>query len=127
MSHFKFAIIPFIIYLVIGCDPKPERDSAYFTNSSKDLVYVMYSLSLLTIKDALDYKNRDWYIVLPDETIEFKYIHPDYKLYVLIYKPETFKKYTLEELIENDIIDYRYEFTYEELEARDFTITFTGD
>ncbi len=46
---------------------------------------------------------------------------------MLIYKPETLKKYSREELIENDIADYRYEFTYEELEARDFTITFTGD
>ncbi len=45
---------------------------------------------------------------------------------MLIYKPETLKKYSREELIENDIADYRYEFTYEELEARDLFVLLTA-
>jgi len=71
----------------------------------------------------------EWHVINTEETHTgyYMYVHKGGSLYVLIYKPETLKKYTREELIENDIADYRYTFTYDELEARDFTITFTGD
>lgn len=127
MTKIKLVISLLLAILAIsqGCrHSEPVRISYYLTNSSPELIYIRFND--VTAEGKLVY-GVGWHVALPNETIEKKYVYPGEKYIILIYKPETPKKYSREELIENDIADYRYEFTYEELEARDFTITFTGD
>ena len=45
----------------------------------------------------------------------------------LIFKESTINKYSHRELVEQDIYDKRYDLTYDELVAMNFTITYTGD
>ena len=48
-------------------------------------------------------------------------------IYITVYKHSTLDLYTLDELIEHDIYDMRYQYTLPEIRAQNFTITYTGD
>lgn len=134
MTYFKLAFILCSIFSTLwyGCDDKeaPISERVTFVNYSPELIYAIFDNEPISAEKALTIPLYDgWHVINTEEThIGYDmHVHAGGNLYVLIYKPETLKKYSREELIENDIADYRYEFTYEELEARDFTITFTGD
>ncbi len=49
-----------------------------------------------------------------------------FNLQLLIFKESTRNRYTDDELVENDIYDYRYILSLEDLKACDFTVTYTG-
>lgn len=135
MTYFKLAFVLCSVFSTLwyGCDDSkesPVSKQITFVNYSPELIYAIFDNEPISAEKALTIPYYDeWHVINTEETHTgyYMYVHKGGSLYVLIYKPETLKKYTREELIENDIADYRYTFTYDELEARDFTITFTGD
>ncbi len=44
-----------------------------------------------------------------------------------VFKESTLKTHSKEEIIEKKIYDQKYELKYNELEAKDFSINYTGD
>lgn len=76
-----------------------------------------------------DYKAFDVrsFLIFKNEAYPIDNINSYHTLHVLVYKQSTLDRYTTDELIEQNIYDKRYDLTYDELKAMNFTITYTGD
>ena len=48
-------------------------------------------------------------------------------LSIIIFKESTFTKYSVQELIDSNYCDKYYNYSYDELKAMNFTITYTGE
>ncbi len=68
-------------------------------------------------------------LILPNETTEVDHVYDSYEdvMIYYIFKESTLKRYTKEEIVEQNIYDKKYEFTIQQFEAIDFKIVYSGN
>lgn len=134
-------LLVFCVSIIHSCkigDADNEYRFIYLTNKSDETIYVeeflCYGSKVLSPYIVFDL--HEGYLLheiqcgeklgnslIFDETNEN--LQKIYQL--IVFKQSTLTKYTNEELIENNIYDKLYSFTYEELKAMNFEIIYTGD
>lgn len=106
-----------------------------FENLSDEIVVLSYSNdydSVFSVMDALGYYSTQNFIVIQkQETFDRIRYYSSYggqeSLSILVFKMGTMERYSIREMIDGDIYDRRYEFTYQELKEMGFKVTYTGD
>ena len=113
-------------YQVISINFKNQTDNPdYVIESNGSQVDLKQFMALGYYQTAIVWGNETntWLSLCIGETS-----HNDTKeLHLILFKQETLNRYTADELVEQNIYDKRYDLTYDELVAMNFTITYTGD
>ena len=73
----------------------------------------------------LDYQN--FKIIKSKESNSEIFVQEGKRFYIIIFKESTFAKYSVQELIETNYCDKYYDYSYDDLKAMNFTITYTGE
>lgn len=114
------------------CDEPEDIIQVTFENKSNDNVFTS-DVHVLPNDDTII--DNGAILTYPAELMPIVFKNKTYlysvwreKYYQLnVYKQSTFDKYTREEMIENNICDKIFVLSYEELEAMNFKIVYTGN
>ena len=132
-----------IAYLTLSmacdCDNADvDYEIIYISNQSNEIIYCTQNVYFpsaqmptgLTVAGAFNYATPFSEIQL-GETSRYGLLSPTSYEYdniqIMIFKKNTWDKYSKEELIENNIYDKLYVLSFKELEAMDFKIVYTGE
>lgn len=132
MQALKFSLLLSILVLLLtACPKQDEPDMSYsITNNCSETIYLFHNNidSLMTshysTQKPLEFINSQETLKSPYYTILF---NNGRKLNVLIYKESTLKKYSWQEIQENNIFDKRYVLTLDGLKALNYTIVYNGE
>ncbi len=124
----SLSILLFILLLCTAtqCE-KEEFIPVTFENQTSETLYFVNNNGRENFEDLL--KGGFSKLILPNETTEVAHIPDPYEGAIIyyIFKESTLKRYTKEEIVEQNIYDKKYEFTIQQLKAIDFKIIYTGN
>lgn len=78
------------------------------------------------IFDELRYRRWEFDVIEIDSSYTSLFVEEGDYLSIIIFKESTFTKYSVPELIDSNYCDKYYNYSYDELKAMNFTITYTG-
>ena len=115
-----------LFFISSTCEPE-DHDIA-LENNSDEIIYYHTSDNDFTTKNVFyDLKWGFRQVKPKDKDDNVYHLKEDGRVYVLIIKQSTMETYSKSELSEKDIYDKKYFFTFEQLKAMNFTITYTGE
>ncbi len=129
VNSILIGVIALLLCSALNCESGIECIPVKFTNSSSETIYFVNLNGDTSFDESIfdqDYNS----VILMNETLEVTTICPsplDRNHICYVFKESTLKTHSKEEIIEKKIYDQKYELKYNELEAKDFSINYTGD
>lgn len=139
IKTYIFLSVLSVLLMATTCDDSTVHYTDFILeNQSNETIYVCeYQLNdkeLLTPLYVFRRLNKDFVkkvftdgIFIGKVGIPWNSTQADDKYQIIIFKQSTMDKYTEDELVEKNIFDKRYMFTYDELKKMNFKITYTGE
>lgn len=79
------------------------------------------------IFDEIRYRRHQFKDIEVNGTDTLLFVEEGDYLSIIIFKESTLAKYSVQELVETNYCDKYYNYSYDELKAMNFTITYTGE
>lgn len=114
-----------------------EIDIVSVYNNTEDTVYICFDTPEIGTPDLTPYElftrfpskltKKQPFAVYEEMHVCYNGLERDLTYQIIIFKQSTIDKYTKEELMEQEIFDKRYIFTYDDLKAMDYKVVYTGE
>ncbi len=126
----KLNSLSIILFILLFCTATQCDEGEYipvtFENRTSETLFFVHN-GRENFEDLL--KGGLSMLILPNETTEVDHVYDSYEdvMIYYIFKESTLKRYTKEEIVEQNIYDKKYEFTIQQFEAIDFKIVYSGN
>lgn len=125
-SLYAFLLMLATLFLNMTCCEEFDYYDVYMYNNSNDTIYVYSDLTkvgadTLTSGEAFKYYPESFRVVLPRDTVDIQINLDDYcEGQILVYKKQTFKEYSIAEIMSNDLCDRKMIVKMSDFSESDF-------